>query len=192
MPVRRLPGAAVTLATQVIEGEEGAEAIRRQWDDLAVAASRPFCAPAWALAWWRSTASPVAAMRIVTASDGDRLVGLAPLWASSPNGARSSYETMAAHLSPPAGPVAVPGREAEVAAALTRALAEASPRPAFLRLEDQVGGARSPTGSPSPGLTEHGSTPRLLHHCRSSSSTGTTTRAGWRPRARNSGRKPGD
>jgi CelD/BcsL family acetyltransferase involved in cellulose biosynthesis len=131
----------VTLATKVIEGEGDADAVRQEWDDLAVAASRPFCAPAWALAWWRNAAPAGGEMRIVTARDGERLVGLAPLWADG-SGRRARYETMAAHLSPPAGPLAAPGREGEVAEALSAALAEAAPKPASLRLEDQVGEGR--------------------------------------------------
>jgi CelD/BcsL family acetyltransferase involved in cellulose biosynthesis len=131
----------VTLATKVIEAEADAAAVSQEWDDLAIAASRPFCAPAWALAWWRNVAPAGAALRIVTVRDGERLVGLAPFWADG-SGRRPGYETMAAHLSPPAGPLAAPGREAEVAAALTEALAEASPKPASLRLEDQVGEGR--------------------------------------------------
>jgi CelD/BcsL family acetyltransferase involved in cellulose biosynthesis len=118
----------------IVEDDQEVAALAPGWDRIAVAASRPFCAPGWALAWWRHAAPAGAKLRLVAVHDGEELIGVGPFFV-----VRGRYETLSAHLSPPAGPIAVPDREAEVGAAIAAALAEASPRPAPLRLEDQLG-----------------------------------------------------
>ncbi len=126
------------ITTKAIERPEEAEQLRARWDGLAVAASRPFCAPGWLLPWWRHAAPDGAAMRVIAVSDGDDLIGLAPLWSAGGDRSRGAYEAMTVRLSPPVRPLAAPGREAEAAEALAEALAEARPRPSFLRLEDEL------------------------------------------------------
>jgi hypothetical protein len=39
------------------------------WDELAVAAGRPYCAPAWMLAWWRALVPAGSELRVVLALD---------------------------------------------------------------------------------------------------------------------------
>jgi CelD/BcsL family acetyltransferase involved in cellulose biosynthesis len=90
------------------------------------------------LAWWRQARPRGAALRVLAAMDGERLVGIAPLWALDGEARRSRYEVLGARLSAPAGPLAAPGREAEVAEALAGAMAELRPRPTSLELEDLV------------------------------------------------------
>jgi CelD/BcsL family acetyltransferase involved in cellulose biosynthesis len=126
------------LAVQVFNDESSVKAVEGEWDEMAVAAGRAYCAPAWMLAWWRRARPEGAALRVLAAMDGDRLVGIAPLWALSGEARRSRYEVLAARLSAPAGPLALPGREREVAEALAAALRELSPRPVSIELEDLI------------------------------------------------------
>lgn len=129
----------MTLAATILNEESELDSIYDDWDALAVEASRPFCAPGWMLAWWQNAAPDRGRVRIVTVRDGGRLVGVAPLWAAKGKGWRSDYEALTGRLSPPAGPIAAPGKEQEVAATLAEALATASPRPSTLRLADRIG-----------------------------------------------------
>ncbi len=127
------------LSAIVVDDESGLEAIRSDWDALAIRTGSPFSAPAWALAWWRNAAPRRAGLRVVAVADGEKLVGVAPLYATHANRARSAYEVMAARLSPPAGLVAEPSRGTEVCEAVLGALASARPRARSLRFWDRVG-----------------------------------------------------
>lgn len=127
------------LETVVISDEQALEPILEEWDALAVAAGRPFCAPGWMLPWWRHARPTGARLRVFAASERGSLVGIAPLWE---RGGR--YGFLTGRLSPPVGPLAAPGREVEAIEALAAALAEASPRLAFLRLEEGIGSTGAP------------------------------------------------
>jgi CelD/BcsL family acetyltransferase involved in cellulose biosynthesis len=85
------------------------------------------------LAWWRNACTEGAGLRVVAVREGDRLLAIAPFWAAKERAARSDYEALSARLAPPAGPLAAPGREREVAEAAIEALAGARPRPAAIR-----------------------------------------------------------
>jgi CelD/BcsL family acetyltransferase involved in cellulose biosynthesis len=105
---------------------------------LAVAAARPYSSPGWMVPWWRHAHPDGARLRTVVVHEDDRLVGIAPMWLT-PNGAgRCEQRVLAARLAAPATPLAEPGREAEVAAALAPALAGA-PGTATIRFEGQAG-----------------------------------------------------
>lgn len=130
------------LTATVIDAEDEVEALCPSWDLLAIEASRPFAAPGWTLAWWRHARPSGAELRLVAVRDGEQLVGLAPLMASGRN-----FETIAGHFSPPTGVIAAPGREQEVAAAVSTALAEHRSGPGVLQLEDVAG-----PGSPAEAL----------------------------------------
>ena len=121
------------------------ERLHARWDALAVSGSRPYCAPAWMLAWWRHAAPPGALLRAAAAFDGDDLVGIAPFWAA-PRRRGARYRILAAGTAARLEPVAEAGREKEAAVAFAEALAGAQPRPALFRFE-QV-----PADSPWPGL----------------------------------------
>lgn len=127
------------LTTEIVTDEADLGSLRAEWDALAVATASPFCAPAWMLAWWRHARPDGAALRIVAVREGDRLVGLAPLFARRQKGRSAAYEVLTERLSPPAGPLAVPGREREVAAALGAALTAADPSPSSLQLWSTTG-----------------------------------------------------
>ena len=66
------------LSTDVLDDVAELEALRADWDALAVAASRPYSAPGWALPWWDRARPPGSRLRVVTVRRGPDLVGLAP------------------------------------------------------------------------------------------------------------------
>jgi CelD/BcsL family acetyltransferase involved in cellulose biosynthesis len=105
------------------------------WDRLAVAMRQPMAAPAWMLGWWRHAAPPGAQLRLVVVRDRDEVVGIAPFFADrGGRRGRLDYRLLGGEM-PRTSPLAVPGREWEVAEAIGRALAEADPRPDAVALE---------------------------------------------------------
>ena len=110
--------------------------LRDSWDALAVACARPLSAPGWLLAWWNTMASPGAAARVVTVRDGDELVGIAPFHVVRKHGV-AQYLPFGTGMANRNGPLAVPGREREVAAAIGMALQAADPHPGVVHL-DQI------------------------------------------------------
>ncbi len=104
------------------------------WDELAAAAGRPFCAPAWMLAWWREGRSGDARLRVVLALDGDELVGVGPFFAQVALGL-AEYRLLSAGFSHRVGPLARAGDEQAVAAAIAAGLAGATPVPASVVFE---------------------------------------------------------
>lgn len=105
-----------------------------EWDALAVAARRPFCAPGWMLAWWREGRSGETALRVVLVFDGERLIGVGPFFAQISYGL-AELRLLGAGFSHRIGPLAADGEEARVATVLADALATISPRPASVVFE---------------------------------------------------------
>ena len=105
------------------------------WDALAQAAGRPFCTPAWMLAWWQEGRSGDARLRVVLALDADgALVGVGPFFAQVAYGL-AEYRLLGAGFTHRIGPLAQAGRERAVAAALAAGLAAADPPPASVVFE---------------------------------------------------------
>jgi CelD/BcsL family acetyltransferase involved in cellulose biosynthesis len=100
-----------------------------QWDRLAIEAERPHAAPAWSLAWWRHVRPDGARAAAIVVREDSRLVGILPLYEH-----RRRYAALGAGLIP-VEPLAVPGREPEVAAALAEALDRIRPRPRSVTIE---------------------------------------------------------
>ena len=73
---RRWSGA---MDVQVVDSRAGLASLAGAWDELAVAAGRPFCAPAWMLAWLDHAAAAGTAPRAIVVREGGELVALAPL-----------------------------------------------------------------------------------------------------------------
>jgi CelD/BcsL family acetyltransferase involved in cellulose biosynthesis len=96
------------------------EQLAPQWDELAVAAARPFCAPGWLLPWWREAAPAGARLHAVACFDGERLVALAPLFLRG-----SELLPLGAGATTRVEPVAERGRERDAAEAIGRSLAPA-------------------------------------------------------------------
>ncbi|MGV1050246.1 MAG: hypothetical protein ACOYD4_17165, partial [Solirubrobacterales bacterium] len=112
----------MALAAEILSDLADAETVSEEWDRLATGAGESFSAPGWALAWWRHVAPAGAGLRLVVVRDEGELVGVAPLWAVRAGSRSSRYEALGGRLASPAGPLAAPGREPEVAAELGRAL----------------------------------------------------------------------
>lgn len=127
----------MTASSRIIESEADLARLEPAWDELAGAAARPFCAPAWMLAWWRHARPAGARLRVIAVEEGDRLIGIAPFFARRA-GLTTSYEVLSDRLSPPVGPLAAPGRGADVATAIGAALARRG-GPGYLRLWDRYG-----------------------------------------------------
>lgn len=123
------------LEVQILERESELVAIEEAWDQLAVEASNPYAAPAWVLAWWRHVAPEGAAPRAIAVREGERLLGLAPLWVADGDAPRAHYEVMCARLATPASLLVDPQRAGEVASRLAEAIASIRPRPSLLRFE---------------------------------------------------------
>ncbi|MGE0068556.1 MAG: GNAT family N-acetyltransferase, partial [Solirubrobacterales bacterium] len=104
------------------------------WDALAIACERPFCAPGWLLAWWREGRSGDARLRVTLVFEGERLIGVAPLFAQVSYGL-NELRLLAAGFSHRVGLLAEPGSEQRVATALAPALAASDPKPASLVFE---------------------------------------------------------
>jgi CelD/BcsL family acetyltransferase involved in cellulose biosynthesis len=118
----------------VVDDAAALERFLPAWDALAVACERPFCAPAWLLAWWREARSGDARLRVALVLDGERLVGVAPFFAQVAYGL-NELRLLAAGFSHRIGIVAEPGRERWVAHALAPALAAIEPKPASVVFE---------------------------------------------------------
>ena len=118
--------------TETIVDLAEAECLAPEWDALAVAASKPFAAPAWVLAWWRHVAPSGISPRLVTVRDSGRLVGVAPLYAPPRTRGVVEYRLMTCDFGASMEPLALPGREWDIAAEFARALASARPRPDML------------------------------------------------------------
>jgi CelD/BcsL family acetyltransferase involved in cellulose biosynthesis len=114
----------------MVESDSALEAVRAEWDRLAVASRRPYCAPAWQLAWWRHAAPSGALLRAVVVHHGEEVIGVAPFFAVG-----RRYRLLAAPVSARTVPLAAEGREAAVATAVAGALIGATPRPAVVQFD---------------------------------------------------------
>jgi len=132
--VRTVPLPA--LRQLVVEQTDKLDPYLDAWDALAAEAGRPFCTPAWMLAWWRDGREGDARLRVVLALDADgELVGVGPFFAQVGPLKLAEYRLLGAGFSHRVGPLARAGREREVAAAIAAGLATASPPPASVVFE---------------------------------------------------------
>jgi CelD/BcsL family acetyltransferase involved in cellulose biosynthesis len=128
--------ASSSLRSLVIEQVDELEPYVEAWDALAAAAGRPFCTPAWMLAWWREGRSGDARLRVVLVLDADgTLVGVGPFFAQVGPLQLAEYRLLGAGFSHRVGPLAASGREREAAAVIAAALAAATPTPASVVFE---------------------------------------------------------
>jgi CelD/BcsL family acetyltransferase involved in cellulose biosynthesis len=120
--------AAPALRPLVVEQPEQLAPYVEAWDALAAAAGRPFCAPAWLLAWWREGRGGDARLRVVLALDADgQLVGVGPFFAQVGPLRLAEYRLLGAGFCHRIGPLARAGHERAVAAAIAAGLASATP-----------------------------------------------------------------
>jgi CelD/BcsL family acetyltransferase involved in cellulose biosynthesis len=111
---------------QVVEDPAALEAHCSAWDELAVAASRPFCAPGWLMPWWRHAAPAGAELRVVLVFQAGTLIGVAPLYAER-TGLLTRWRPLGAGTCERVEPLARRGRERAVARETARAVAGAGP-----------------------------------------------------------------
>ncbi len=128
-------GTLMSVDCQVLDSVEAVEPIVAQWDELAVRFEKPYCAPAWLMAWWRHAAPPNARLRIVAARDGDRLVGVAPFYAVPWVGGLWTWSLMGTDTTSRIEPLATPEAQEAVATAIAAAIDRADPPADRIRLE---------------------------------------------------------
>ncbi|HEX7278685.1 MAG TPA: GNAT family N-acetyltransferase [Solirubrobacterales bacterium] len=113
------------------------------WEELAIACGRPFCLPGWMLAWWREAKEATGELRVILVFDGGELIGVGPFFAK-PTFGLIEVRLLGAGFSHRIGPLARPGEERRVAAALAPALASLDPQPASVVFEGVDVGDRWP------------------------------------------------
>ena len=120
----------------LVESPQDLEQFEPGWDALAVAAARPYCAPAWLLAWWRHAAPAGGSLRTVVVLEQDGTVaGVAPYYAQRAPAGFTEYRLLGARTITRLGPVARPGAERAVAGVMAQVLHAAAPRPRAVRFE---------------------------------------------------------
>jgi len=120
----------------VVERADALDPYLDAWDALAAEAGRPFCTPAWMLAWWRDGREGDARLRVVLALDPDgEPIGVGPFFAQVGPLKLAEYRLLGAGFSHRVGPLARAGRERDVAQAIAAGLASADPTPASVVFE---------------------------------------------------------
>jgi CelD/BcsL family acetyltransferase involved in cellulose biosynthesis len=122
-------GRRATLETTVIADPRDAEPIHEQWDELAVEADRPYCSPAWMLAWWRHVRTGDARLRTIVVSERGRVVAIAPFFAQVGRFGFVEYRLLGAGHSHRIGVLCRAGYERQVEQPLAEAMRAFDPRP---------------------------------------------------------------
>jgi CelD/BcsL family acetyltransferase involved in cellulose biosynthesis len=124
------------LATSLITDLSALGTLEAEWDELALASQLPMMAPACVLAWWSHLAPPTAQPRIVTVTEGEHLIGLAPFYIDpAARRGRLDLRLPGIELAGRLAPLSIEGRESEVASAIARALGASQPRADIVALE---------------------------------------------------------
>jgi len=123
------------LSHELIVDVAALEALRSEWDALADACGLPGMSAPWVLSWFRHVAPPGVAPRIVVVHDGDALIGIAPFYTTLGGRGRRDFRLVSVEFSNRLAPLALPGREREVAEVIARVLASATPHPDMIALE---------------------------------------------------------
>jgi CelD/BcsL family acetyltransferase involved in cellulose biosynthesis len=130
---------------EIVRDGSALERLSEDWDALALAAGRPYCTPAWMLAWWKHAAPAGAELRAVVVSEDGEVVAIAPFFADRRRGL-SRWRLLGSGTSPRREPLARPGLEEEAAASFVRVMAEDDLAPDLVVLEGV------PASSPWPAL----------------------------------------
>src|ERR1700722_9092888 len=123
------------LSSELIVDARALDGLRSEWDELAVACALPLMTPATVMSWWHHLAPPSAEPRSVAVRDGNRLIGLAPFYVTPKARQRVDYRLSGIELAARLSPLAIPGREWEVAGVVAQSLDTAHPRPDLIALE---------------------------------------------------------
>jgi CelD/BcsL family acetyltransferase involved in cellulose biosynthesis len=133
-----------TLRSITVDQPAEARGVWSQWDELAVQASRPYCSPAWMMAWWEHVAPPRAQLRITAVFDDEGLVGIAPFFLDRGPGGVRRCRLLGAGTCAPLDILARKGMEQAVGAVIARSLAEACPAADVIMLEGVPGDSSWP------------------------------------------------
>lgn len=121
------------LETRLLADTEELTQLYEPWRELAHACACPAALPEWQLAWWRHVVPGDARLRTVAVFEDENLVGLAPFYVNP--GRRVDYRLLGADLNHRLSPLALPGRENEVARLIAETLAQTRPRPDLVAFE---------------------------------------------------------
>jgi CelD/BcsL family acetyltransferase involved in cellulose biosynthesis len=121
-------------SARIHPGPADLEPLRADWDALAVRCGAPFGAPAWVEAWWRHLAPRGMELAVVSVHDGERLIGLAPFYASRKLGV-TELRLLSGGFSSRLGLLAEPGLEQVVATSVAACLATSRRSPGAVRWE---------------------------------------------------------
>ena len=123
---------AVKLITDLSELGE----VEAQWDRLAVACQAPMMSPACVMAWWRHLAPATACARVVVLEEDETLIGIAPFYIDpAARRGRRDLRLPGIEIGARLAPLALPGREADVAQEIMRTVIHTEPRPDLIALE---------------------------------------------------------
>lgn len=104
------------------------------WDALATAQNKPFCTPAWMLAWWHEARTGDTRLRVVLVFDEHGLVAVGPFFAQIAYGL-VELRLLTAGFSHRIGVIARTDASGSIAQALAKALSEVQPCPASIVFE---------------------------------------------------------
>lgn len=131
-PTRPEPGHRANIEVTVIDDPRDAETISEQWDELAVEAGRPYCSPAWMLAWWAHARTGDARLRMIVVSERGRVLAVAPFFAQVGRFGLVEYRLLGAGQSHRIGVLCRAGYEQQVEAPLGDAMRALEPRPSSI------------------------------------------------------------
>ncbi|MGH2865583.1 MAG: GNAT family N-acetyltransferase [Solirubrobacteraceae bacterium] len=131
---------------QLITDLADLRALAPEWDALAVAASNPAGTPAWVLSWLSHVAPADLQPRVVAVRDRGTLVGVAPFCVTRHRRGIVEYRLMGGDFGVCMEPLAIPGLEWDVAAAVARSLASCDPAPDVVALGPMSVASHWPAG----------------------------------------------
>lgn len=138
---RRARLRGVELNADLACGPADIQSVAAEWDAVAAQARLPLMSSTQISAWWKHLASREAEPRIVLVRDGTRLIGVAPFYERRRNGGMLRvYALPGAEVGAGISLVSLPGRQWEVAAAVSRTLAGIASAP------DVIDFRRTPLG----------------------------------------------
>jgi CelD/BcsL family acetyltransferase involved in cellulose biosynthesis len=127
---------SVVLAGEPIVDLDSLADITPAWDRLAAANGRPQMTPAWVTSWWRHLAPSGTEPRFVVVREGEEIVAVAPFFVEAAGGGRVDYRIPNIQTCAGLSPLAVPGREGEVATTIAAVLSTGmTPRPDLVAFE---------------------------------------------------------
>jgi CelD/BcsL family acetyltransferase involved in cellulose biosynthesis len=144
--------------TSITEHRSALQETSLSWDALAVASSRPYCAPGWMLSWWDHVRPAGSTLRALAVREGTELIGLLPLCLSRDKRGIVTGHLLGHDTSSYSEPLAFEGRQRQVAAAIASSLSAPGIGPDVLSLTG------IPHKSPWPRLLQEtwpGPRPRL-------------------------------